>query len=368
MHSSTRLVVVAFSVGFLAVTSCVPGGGPPAFRIDAAGRFVDHDGEIPPPDKYDGPLFELSQDYPESVPEPGAQPWLEVNPFQDPDAYQIVIRDYFLEGMGEADFRAQDNQVRQWYHVPWMHVGNNPREAIRGLTNERASRCKDLGPAQDKWQQNWGIGFYNSMGGYTVGRVWADPKSPDPRRSQFREGTVVVKLLFSAAPDSQVPGLQGAPTWTAYIRKAYINCGFSRQPRKVRQVRLLQVDFAVKDGRAKATGWFFGSLVYEKSASGIDAWRKLSPGGLQWGPDHGYGSADSKAGKSLQETYMSDPQPVLSTFKGDLGWLGRLNGPIDNPVSSCMSCHWGLSSNGTEMYAKGVDRYLPEMRLRRIQE
>ena len=29
---------------------------------------------------------------------------------------------------------------------------------------------------------------------------------------------------------------------------------------------------------------------------------------------------------------------------------------------------WGLSSNGTEMYAKGVDRYLPEMRLRRIQE
>ena len=30
--------------------------------------------------------------------------------------------------------------------------------------------------------------------------------------------------------------------------------------------------------------------------------------------------------------------------------------------------YWGLSSNGTEMYAKGVDRYLPEMRLRRIQE
>ena len=29
---------------------------------------------------------------------------------------------------------------------------------------------------------------------------------------------------------------------------------------------------------------------------------------------------------------------------------------------------WGLSSNGTGMYAKGVDRYLPEMRLRRIQE
>ena len=30
--------------------------------------------------------------------------------------------------------------------------------------------------------------------------------------------------------------------------------------------------------------------------------------------------------------------------------------------------YWGLSSNGTGMYAKGVDRYLPEMRLRRIHE
>ena len=30
--------------------------------------------------------------------------------------------------------------------------------------------------------------------------------------------------------------------------------------------------------------------------------------------------------------------------------------------------YWGLSSNGTGMYAKGVDRYLPERRLRRIQE
>ena len=36
--------------------------------------------------------------------------------------------------------------------------------------------------------------------------------------------------------------------------------------------------------------------------------------------------------------------------------------------SRLLAVSWGLSSNGTEMYAKGVDRYLPEMRLRRIQE
>ena len=37
-------------------------------------------------------------------------------------------------------------------------------------------------------------------------------------------------------------------------------------------------------------------------------------------------------------------------------------------IYDCGRTCWGLSSNGTEMYAKGVDRYLPEMRLRRIQE
>jgi len=305
--------------------------------ITAVGQFDDHDGEIPPPKQYNGPLFMLSQDYPKSLPEleSGDQSWLDIDPMKAPDVYQIAIRDYFFEGMVEADFRAQDNKVRKWYHVPWMHVGRNPREAIRGLTNERGSRRGDLGPSQTEFQQNWGIGFYNSIGGYTIGQVWADPKSPNPRMSQFPEGTVVVKLLFSAAPDSQVPDLQGAPTWTAYINED----GFQPQPRQVRQVRLLQMDIAVKDRRAGVTGWFFGSLVYEKSASGTDGWRKLSPGGLQWGLDHGYGYKDREAGKPLRETYMSKPQPVLSTYKGELGWLGRLNGPIDNPVSSCMSCH-----------------------------
>ena len=40
---------------------------------------------------------------------------------------------------------------------------------------------------------------------------------------------------------------------------------------------------------------------------------------------------------------------------------------IEHPVFAD-SRERGLSSNGTEMYAKGVDRYLPGMRLRRIQE
>ena len=42
--------------------------------------------------------------------------------------------------------------------------------------------------------------------------------------------------------------------------------------------------------------------------------------------------------------------------------------PPKNGLRGGQRRYWGLSSNGTEMYAKGVDRYLPEMRLRRIQE
>lgn len=359
MHRSNPLVVTALCGSVLTVTSLGPpaaGGnqdgttfsgsssciadtssdvGAETPTATAARRFADHDGEIPPCEEYDGPLFKLSQEYPESVPVEDKQPWLDVDPMEDPDAYQLAIRDYFLEGMVAADFRAQDNQVRKWYQVPWMHVGSNPREAIRGLTNERGSRRYDLGPSQDVFQQNWGTGFYNPMGGYTVGRVWANAKSPDPALSQLGEGTVVVKLLFSAAPDDQVPDLEGAPAWTAYINRD----GFPPQPRQVRQVRLLQMDIAVKDSRAGVTGWFFGSLVYEKSTIGIDGWRKLAPGGLQWGLDHGYGSASHRDGNLLRETYWSTPQPVLSTYKKELGWLGRLNGPVDNPKSSCMSCH-----------------------------
>ena len=338
MHHNPWLFA-AFGVGLLAVGSCVSDDDRPTSTTELRGPFEDHDGELPPPSAYDGSLFELSQDYPETLPERGNQPWLDVDPKQDPDGYQLAIRDYFFEGMFEAGFRPQYNQVRHWYHVPWMHVGRNPREAIRGLTNERASRCGDLGPQQTRRHQNWGVGLFNPIGAYTVGRVWADPQNPDPTKSQFLEGTVVVKLLFSAAPDGEVPGLEGAPAWTAYIRRPFTDCRHSNQPRQVRQVRLLQMDIAVKDRRAGVTGWFFGSLVYEKSVGGVDAWRKLSPGGLQWGPDHGYGLADRNADKPLVETYLSDPQPVLSTHKGDLGWLGRLNGPIDNPRSSCMSCH-----------------------------
>lgn len=333
--TSRRLPRFLAAIALSVLVGCAaerPGSTPP----DVACRFPDHDGDVPAPKQYEGPLFKLSQSYPKSVPARGREPWKAVkHPKAQAAEYLLAVRDYFLEGMVDAKFRGQDNRVRRWYQMPWMHVGRNPRESIRGLTQERGSRKFDLGPLQTQFQQNWGTGFYNPVGGYTLGQVWTDANAPDPNKSVFLEGTVVIKVLFSAAPDEQVPDLVGSPSWTAYIRKD----GFPPQPRAVRSVRLLQMDIAVKDRRAGTSGWFFGSLVYDRNASGKNGWEKLMPGGLQWGNDHGYGTANAAALEPLQETVMCDPQPVLSTYKKELGWLGRLNGPVDNPASSCMSCH-----------------------------
>lgn len=69
------------------------------------------------------------------------------------------------------DFIAQKNTVRAWYHAPWMHTGQNARDFVRGLTNERQSQPYELSSTQDKRYKNAAIGFYNDLGGYTIGQV-----------------------------------------------------------------------------------------------------------------------------------------------------------------------------------------------------
>jgi hypothetical protein len=101
-------------------------------------------------------------------------------------------------------------------------------------------------------------------------------------------------------------------------------------------VRLLQVDIAVRDSRADdTTGWVFGTFVYNKDASGLagyGSWGKLTPVGIMWGNDPDLLGEEGK----LKETRVSKPGERLVTH---LGWEGRLNGPVDNPNSSCLSCH-----------------------------
>ena len=56
-----------------------------------------------------------------------------------------------------------------------------------------------------------------------------------------------------------------------------------------------------------------------------------------WGDDPGYTPKDQAEGKPLEESIVSDQIPAYAA--GHLGWAGRVNGPVDNQVSACMSCH-----------------------------
>lgn len=103
------------------------------------------------------------------------------------------------------------------------------------------------------------------------------------------------------------------------------------------EVRLLQVDVAVKDDHlSSTTGWAFATYVYDESLfpSEPNAWHRLTPIGIQWGNDPG---VTGTALAALNETWINNSMPAA--FKDHLGRAGRLIGPVDNPVSSCLSCH-----------------------------
>ena len=80
----------------------------------------------------------------------------------------------------------------------------------------------------------------------------------------------------------------------------------------------------------------FATYVYDESltASEPNAWRRLTPVGIQWGNDPGVTGTGPAV---LSETWINPSMPAA--FKDHLGRAGRLIGPVDNPVSSCLSCH-----------------------------
>lgn len=290
------------------------------------------------------PVFKLSQDYPKSV-KPERPKFLDIDFRKEPYAYAMAVRDYVYEGNTAVNFRVGENPVRTWYHAPWLHPGTYGREFAHGMTRERTSRDGELWTdpvtgAKSPRVQNWGVGFYNAPGGKVIGDVWAMAKAPDPSMSRFPVGTVSAKVLFTEATPEQVPYLRGSVEWTANIH-ASVECKRDGEPkvgcvRKPAKVRLLQMDIAVRDDRATDTGWVFGTFIYNAPATGEGGWNGLVPVGIAWGSDPGYTPASHASGRTMVEQWMN-PSAVLP--KRDLGCAGRVNGPVDNPISSCMSCH-----------------------------
>jgi hypothetical protein len=312
-----------------------PGTG---FTAQCTGTFPDfitQSNHLPPAS---GPFFVLSQNFPATAPT-GDAPWLTIdfkNGVSGANDYLKALRDYAFDGMIAADFRPENNSVRQWFHMPLMNYSDGRRESIHGLTSERPINGPELGLKKGVTIHNYAVGFYNAAGGSTIGNVWKTG-SADVTKSVFAPGTMTFKILFSDAKPTDFQSgdlMAGAPQWTI------------QTPTGPKTVRLLQMDVSANDPRSP-TGWVFGTYAFDRSATDNPAWLRMRPVGLSWGNDPGYTPADQKAGKKLMESTISDQIPAYA--KVHLGWAGRTNGPVDNPISGCLSCH------GTAQFPRVAD-------------
>lgn len=323
----------------------------PLFAASAnAGTYPDF-GYPPPTSEYAGPLFQLSQSYPTQAPPASALPAFfkqlpspMSNDFETWRAYLTAVKDYCLEGNVENDWDVQKNPLRQWYHMPWQHYGPLGREGIHGLTKEAQIQVKQLAPSQVSTGQTYAVGIYNDIGAYTIGQVWKDPHNPNPdftsSPNSFANGTVVCKALFADVNLNEVPFLQNPVLWQGYVTQT-----FESADRAVKNVALIQMDIAVRDTRASATGWIFGTFQYNGALTGKAGWDNLVPVGIMWGNDPEQTGNDftnpqptqTRINPALKQTAINANSAELPPTH--LGWNGRLNGPVDNPVSSCLSCH-----------------------------
>lgn len=281
------------------------------------------------------PCFELSDQYPQQLPSAEDYPWLAFDFAAEPEAYLQAVLRYVLQGNVAVNWDISKNQTRKWYHAPWMHWGSRGREPIHGLTRERGSRWRELSEHQTRRTNNWAVGFYNPRGAFTIGQVWKDPTNPDSSKAQFPVGTVSAKLLFTDATDEEAPYLRSA---NALVWDAQIN----RKGTPIK-LQLLQLDIAVRDRRADVfTGWVFGTFMFDGTQNGASYSENLVPVGLHWGNDPNFTYSEYRTGKRPVESWINPY--VAALFGGrppesDLGYLGRVNGPVDNPFSSCLACH-----------------------------
>jgi len=344
--------------------------------LRATAELAFRDAVTAPPAGWTGPRFKLSHDYPAARPTCAA-PWLKRKvSFTDRKqiwsaawaGYIQDIVDYVREGQepnlpDDVGFRSTVAGESRWFHVPWMsYDGQRGREFVHGLTNELSTAESTFkGPGrgkglhhlpgakrvngQDPLFETWSVGFYNPCGAYSIGQSFPASGEPstytDPASKRllvsgmpFAEGTVVVKILNTTADQTVVPYLKGSTNWQADGHKQQGAGGFAQCERAITRVHLVQVDLAVVDTRSP-TRWVYTTLSYDGNLPGKTVWDRLKPIGVQWGSDPGTFPAVAKAAsKPVWETLIA-PLPVPQHY----GCEKRLAGIVDQPNSSCVSCH-----------------------------
>ena len=346
-------------------TGCAPGTR--CIRVSANGRpqnngtsiaqcrgefadFIVPSSTVPP--NYQGPWHQpnLIEQAQTGVPS-GTRPWRNFDPRQENQrlAYLLALRNYAFASApvrsltpqltNDSDYfdatggTVPNNQRSQsWYPAPRMIYGNpatpgsGAREASHGMTAERTVSSGELGGNQGSFR-NYAHAYYDARGARTYARVWntSTPGVDSVNRQQMMiaANSLVFKLLYSTARANQFPASQD-------ILDGSLTLSILPNPNGAPvSVRLLQIDIAVKDDRAGRTGWYFATFAYDRSVAGNSVWRKMTPVGLMWGNDPN--------APPIAESWINPGAPAYA--KAHLGVGGRLNGPVDNPVSACMSCH-----------------------------
>lgn len=268
-------------------------------------------------------------------------PWETIEFSTHPEDYMHAVLDAAIADNEPIAWKIGEHPVNGWVHAPWLA---QDREPFDGLTRERSSLPFELAPTQTDRRSNYAIGFYNATAAASFRDVWANPAQPKTATLRMGEGAVAVKLLFSTATADEVPWLKGARTVSICSNNGPIDG------------HLTQIDIAVRDHRADPwTGWVFGTFIYQSDGTETFSWDNVKPFTLQWGNNPGVWPTGLAAlGRPVA---LSDlPTVDHSWFNADLqkqiatgrmskgldpwtGLFGRANGPIDNPVSSCLSCH-----------------------------
>ena len=355
----------------------IPPPPPPPIPTPTAAELAFRDSVDAPPPGWTGPVFRLSHDYPTAPPLCEA-PWLKRKvDFKAArgkwnDAWKGYVQDivdYVRKGQ-EPDlpdnpgWRTQVDGQTRWFHIPWMAFdGQRGREFVHGLTNELSTAESTFrGPGRghglhrmpgakaragvDPLFETWSVGVYNPCGAASLGAGW--PKSGEPatyidekgrmlaRGMPFPEGTVVVKVLNTTADESDVPYLKGSTSWQANGHKQTGPTTYSTCERAVRKVHLVQMDLAVVDERSP-TRWVYTTLAYDGLLPGKTVWERMKPIGVQFGndPDTFPAVAQGKS-RPPRESILS-PMNIPEHY----GCNQRVAGVVDQPTSSCVSCHMG---------------------------
>lgn len=315
------------------------------------------------------PRFKLCSEYNQMKPNPEARPWkgMDIRTEQGGKKFAQVVLDYFYDSLVQDASNTNNNFIAQnikpgktrWCHMPWLNVGDSGRELIHGLTKERDLEKSEIYPnvntTKEKEGSDWGIGFYNDIACASMHDVFGSEQKtvqPDFLNKKFPDGSVSVKILFTTA---KLDELNGSFTWTANVSPA------KSTSRKLREVKLVQIDVAVKDSTLIGTKkeidhWMMTTFYYDASyiadsthkySGQLAGLLKMRPIGIQTGFDPSTSLIFNGSKTNSADNIYYGVSPKL------------MNGPADNPKGSCLSCH-GAAGTSVKMVpgVKDFDQYL----------